>query len=304
MSEIMNKGYCMLSKELMDSEYYFSERFTHMQAYIDLCLLAEWKDRKFIKRGQVVELKAGQLAKSEEELAARWKWSRNTVRKYLNEQQTIGNIEQQKSRLITIITVKFGLNVAQQIEQQNTVKTEQQIEQQLEDIYIDNINIKEEGSIEPKKKKQYSDEFDSDWDLYGRKGSKKNSYEQWKKLTDEDKEKMRRHIPHYLQSNDRQYLKDFERYIKHRVFESPVYRQSNMLFDPQMVENHQNGEYDPSEWLNYDENFDAFRYFGREPKYDLRDGYTDDNRPDGARVVTQATVYVWSASSKKWSVTK
>lgn len=149
----MSKGYSMLSKELMDSEEYFSERFTRMQAYIDLCLLAAWKDRKFIKRGQVVELKAGQLAKSEEELADRWKWSRNTVRKYLNEQQIIGNIEQRKSRLITIITVKFGLNIAQQIEQQTPSKTAQQIEQQQEDIYIDNRdNIKEEESNDSKKK--------------------------------------------------------------------------------------------------------------------------------------------------------
>jgi len=154
----MAKGFCMLSKELMDSEYYFSERFTRMQAYLDLCLLAEWKDRKFIKRGQVVELKAGQLAKSEEELAERWQWSRNTVRKYLNEQQSIGNIEQQKSRLITIITVKFGLNTAQQIEQQTLLKSEQQIEQQNEQHTIDNIidniedNNKEKETKVSKKK--------------------------------------------------------------------------------------------------------------------------------------------------------
>ena len=150
----MSKGYSMLSKELMDSEEYFSERFTRMQAYIDLCLLAAWKDRKFIKRGQVVELKAGQLAKSEEELADRWKWSRNTVRKYLNEQQIIGHIEQRKSRLITIITVKFGLNIAQQIEQQPPSKTAQQIEQQQEDIYKENKNIKEEESNDSKKKEE------------------------------------------------------------------------------------------------------------------------------------------------------
>jgi len=151
----MSKGYSMLSKELMDSEDYFSERFTRSQAYMDLCLLAAWKDRKFIKRGQVVEIKAGQLAKSEEELAARWKWSRNTVRKYLNEQQKIGNIEQQKSRLITIISIKFGLNLAQQIEQQTPSKTAQQIEQQQEDIYNNKENnIKEKDTIVSKKKEE------------------------------------------------------------------------------------------------------------------------------------------------------
>lgn len=170
---------------------------------------------------------------------------------------------------------------------------------------INNKDIKEEDTnVSKKKSTDYPSDFESDWTLYDRKGSKKDSYEQWKKLTDEDKEKMRRHIPHYFQSNDRQYLKDFERYIKHRTFESPVYRQAKMLFDPQIIENHINGEYDPSGWLNYDDTFDAFRYFGREPKYDLRDGYTDDNRPDGARVVTQSTVYVWSSATKTWSITR
>lgn len=143
----MRKDFSMLSKELMESEDYFSERFTRMQAYIDLCLLAEWKERKFLKRGIVIELKPGQLAKSEDELAARWKWSRNTVRKFLFEQQRVGNIEQQKSRIITVITVKFGLMIAQQNEQQNITKSEQHTNNKE-----DNNNIKEKDTEVSKRK--------------------------------------------------------------------------------------------------------------------------------------------------------
>lgn len=120
----------MLSRELLDGELYFSEKFTRSQAYIDLCMLAAYRERSFFIRGNKVTLRPGQLAKSEEELADRWKWSRNTVRKFLNEQQECGNIEQQKSRLITIISIKFGLEVEQQNEQQNTPFVEQQNEQQ------------------------------------------------------------------------------------------------------------------------------------------------------------------------------
>lgn len=154
----MVKGFIMLNKELMDSEDYFSERFTRMQAYIDMCLLASFKERKFVKRGQIIELKAGQFAKSEEELAERWKWSRNTVRKYLNEQQRIGNIEQQKSRLITITTVKFGLIIEQQVEQQKGAFSEQQIEQQNEQqqeyIYNKEKIINKEELANASKKKE------------------------------------------------------------------------------------------------------------------------------------------------------
>ena len=295
----MSKGYSMLSKELMDSEEYFSERFTRMQAYIDLCLLAAWKDRKFIKRGQVVELKAGQLAKSEEELAERWKWSRNTVRKYLNEQQIIGNIEQRKSRLITIITVKFGLSIAQQIEQQTPSKTAQQIEQQQEDIYKDNKDIKEEESNDSKKKLVYPQEYENDFILYGRKGSKKNGFKRWKELTEEEKVRMRKHIPYYLQSNDRQYLKDFEGYINQRQFESPVYKGSELLFDPVQLESP--SVYSPLtdgilQW--WDDKEKCLHFNGYIDMLD--DGYTADNRPDGAKVKWQMYSWIWNASKKEW----
>lgn len=166
----MSKGYCMLSRELMDSEEYFSERFTRMQAYIDLCLLAAYKDRKFLKRGNVVELKAGQLARSEEELAERWKWSRNTVRRFLNEQQEVGNIEQHRSRLITIITVKFGINIEQQNKQQTPPISEQQFEQQIAQLQ-EEINIRDKEIEKIKKedanasKKKNKNTFDVREDL-------------------------------------------------------------------------------------------------------------------------------------------
>lgn len=163
----------------------------------------------------------------------------------------------------------------------------------------ENSKLKEEKE---KKKKQisYPEEFEKDFALYQRKGSKKNAYMRWRDLTDDDKEKMRRHIPHYLESNELRYLKDFEGYINQRLFESPVYKGNSILFDPQIFENQENGIYDASGWMSFDENFRAWRFFGFDPAKDMRDGYNDDTRPDGARVVQQATVHVWSAESKKW----
>ena len=118
----MSTGFVMLSKDLLEDEMYLSERFTRMQAFFDLCFLASFGSRTFYKRGIKVELQTGQLAKSEEELADRWQWSRNTVRKFLSELQDCGKIEQQKSRLITVISVKNGLIVEQQNEQHNVAQ--------------------------------------------------------------------------------------------------------------------------------------------------------------------------------------
>ena len=149
----MCKGYMRLSREFMDFEDYFSERFTRMQAFIDLCFLASYKNRYTLIRGNKVEIKPGQVSESEESLAQRWQWSRNTVRRYLSDLEKLGYIEQQKSRVITLITIKKGLIVEQQIEQQIEQQNEQQIEQPLiKNNKVEKENNKEEKENSKKKK--------------------------------------------------------------------------------------------------------------------------------------------------------
>ena len=76
--------------------------------------------------------------------------------------------------------------------------------------------------------------FEDMWLMYERKGSKANAKREFAKLTEEEIEAMRLHIPAYLQSRpERQYRQDFERYIKHKTFNSVVYSKSNtILYDP------------------------------------------------------------------------
>lgn len=78
------------------------------------------------------------------------------------------------------------------------------------------------------------DYFEDMWLMYERKGSKANAKKEFAKLTEEEIEAMRLHIPAYLQSRpERQYRQDFERYIKHKTFNSVVYSKSNtILYDP------------------------------------------------------------------------
>lgn len=76
--------------------------------------------------------------------------------------------------------------------------------------------------------------FEDLWLMYERKGSKANAKKEFAKLTEEEIEAMRLHIPAYLQSRpERQYRQDFERYIKHKTFNSVVYsKQNEILYDP------------------------------------------------------------------------
>lgn len=82
---------------------------------------------------------------------------------------------------------------------------------------------------------QMAQQFEDLWLMYERKGSKANAKKEFSKLTEEEIATMRCHIPAYLQSRpERQYRQDFERYIKHKTFNSVVYSRNNeVLYDPE-----------------------------------------------------------------------
>lgn len=100
---------------------YFSEPFTRMQAWIDLLLVTNYRDTVIYVRGNKVDVKRGQIAKSQDFFATRWKWSRGKVIRFLDELQKCGQIVQQKSNVITLISV-----VNYECYQQDSTTDEQQ----------------------------------------------------------------------------------------------------------------------------------------------------------------------------------
>ena len=82
---------------------------------------------------------------------------------------------------------------------------------------------------------QMTEWFEDLWQMYERKGSKANAKKEFAKLTEDEIAIMRCHIPAYLQARpEKQYRQDFERYIKHKTFESVVYSKTNeILYDPE-----------------------------------------------------------------------
>lgn len=166
-----------------------------------------------------------------------------------------------------------------------------------------NNNKKEDTIVSKKERKTYPKEFDADFLLYQRKGSKKNAYERWKKLSDDDRVLMRKHIPFYLKSNDRQYLKDFEGYINQRMFESPVTdKHGNILFDPDL---NTSSEYRPNGYyIRFMDEKGYYMYIGSYPDAFFDDGYKDDDRPDGASLVlnNMRGTITWKAESKTWEL--
>jgi predicted transcriptional regulator len=79
------QGYIKLHREIMDNALYFAERFTKMQAWIDLLLLANHKPGEFFIRGNRVVLKRDELGYSMKHLAECWQWHRTTVENFLTD---------------------------------------------------------------------------------------------------------------------------------------------------------------------------------------------------------------------------
>jgi hypothetical protein len=101
----MATGWVKIHRELMEQDGYFSEVFCRNMAWVDLILMANHAPGYIRKRGILVALKRGDVGRSHEELAKRWKWSRGKVLRFLLELQTIGWIDRQSSNVIGCITI-------------------------------------------------------------------------------------------------------------------------------------------------------------------------------------------------------
>lgn len=149
----MGKGFTMLYRDYLDDPLYFSERFTRSQAFIDLCFNASYSERTFRVRGNKVELKRGQLAISLRDLSVRWKWSVNTVVKFLNDLKEDGYIDTQKTSVNQIITIKKYLTYNTQTDTQNNTQTDTQTDTPIIKEYKEKKYIKEEKDTKVSKKK-------------------------------------------------------------------------------------------------------------------------------------------------------
>ena len=79
---------------------------------------------------------------------------------------------------------------------------------------------------------KHKDLFEQCWVAYNRKGIKSQAYKQWVKLTDEEKNSVMPHIKAYVLSRELSYQKDFERYLRDRVFNDVVVKGNEVLYDP------------------------------------------------------------------------
>jgi hypothetical protein len=100
-------GWIKLHRQLIEHDLWTQEPFTRGQAWVDLLMLANHAKGQLRVRGNLILVERGEVARSEDSLAQRWKWSRNKVRRFIAElsEKPIQQIEQQKSPILSKIRI-------------------------------------------------------------------------------------------------------------------------------------------------------------------------------------------------------
>lgn len=149
--------------------------------------------------------------------------------------------------------------------------------------------------------------FEQCWVAYRRKGNKKKSKEYWRKLTDAEKNMVMPHAKAYVSSRDVNYQKDFERYLRDKVFCTVVFSNNNVIYDPtKAAANADSNEvYMPTcgGALSWNDYYSSFIFVGFWDGRHISDGYTDETRPNGATIMLNngRGRIQWSSESKQWN---
>lgn len=103
-------SYIYLDRQIQDHWTYQDKPFNKSMAWIDLLLLADYKDHTSNWRGKPTEFKRGDVNRSISFLANRWGWSRGKTIRFLRVLETDGMITINATTNRTTLTiVKYGI---------------------------------------------------------------------------------------------------------------------------------------------------------------------------------------------------
>ena len=89
-------GYISIHRKIWNNEIWNKENFSWGQAWIDLLLLANYKDKQTLFNGEVMIIKRGQFITSKRKLMRRWRWGNNRLKRFLS---AISEFQQAKLRV-------------------------------------------------------------------------------------------------------------------------------------------------------------------------------------------------------------
>ena len=103
------QGWVKIHRDLLDNELWSDKPFTKGQAWVDLLLLANHKDKNVLIGSHTEMVERGSFITSELKLMERWGWGRKKVKLFLNFLESQKMIERNANNKRTAITiVNFG----------------------------------------------------------------------------------------------------------------------------------------------------------------------------------------------------
>lgn len=155
-------GFIKLDRGLVESEIWDTEEpFCRRAAWIDLLMLANFRERNFISKGELLHLKAGEMITSIRILSERWYWSIDKVRLYLNQLEKMGMIEQNRSPKGTRIYLKNWqkYNAVSNTDHNTDPNTDQYTDPNTDPILHNNVQELKEGRRSARTRRANSAEF-------------------------------------------------------------------------------------------------------------------------------------------------
>ena len=152
----MNDGWIKLDRAIQDNWLWEDKPFDKGKAWIDLLMLANWKDNKIPFKGEIVTCKRGDVNISITALAERWGWSRNRVRSFLLLLQHDNMVSTNVTTHRTTITIenydKYQFDTSTKISTSVTTKGQQGLQQKGSKGYNKGDTTNKDNKLNKEKK--------------------------------------------------------------------------------------------------------------------------------------------------------
>lgn len=103
-----DKGYIRVYRDIR--EHWVWDDGNVLRAWLDLIMMANYEDQQVFFGGELLEIKRGSFITSVRKLAARWRWGKDRVLKFLRLLEAEGMIDRKADSRKTIITIeKYGV---------------------------------------------------------------------------------------------------------------------------------------------------------------------------------------------------
>lgn len=99
-------GWVLLYRSLQEHWLWDRKPFGDGQAWIDLIMLANHEDHKFMYKGEQMVAKRGQINRSMASLAERWGWSKSKATRFFNDLKADGMVTIESDHNRTTITIE------------------------------------------------------------------------------------------------------------------------------------------------------------------------------------------------------